>query len=139
MSVGISQVTWLSLAMFLSTTAIGVLPMCCTISQKFMRFTNILGAGLIVGAAFIIIVPEGVGTLVGSFTKTSLDSDHGHSHGGIDSEALSQNDVVNVHGLGNCVGLSMTAGFILMLLVDEYSNSKKSQQDQTSILDNEAN
>ena len=74
MSVGISEVFWLSLAMFVSTTAIGLLPLFCTISQKFMRFTNIFGAGLLVGAAFIIIVPEGVGTLIGSYTKVALDS-----------------------------------------------------------------
>lgn len=73
MTVGTSQVFWLSVAMFVSTTVIGALPMFCTISQKFMRFTNLLGAGLIVGAAFIIILPEGVGTLIGSFTKTTLD------------------------------------------------------------------
>lgn len=132
MTVGISEVVWLSLAMFVSTTAIGVLPLFCTISSKFMRFTNIIGAGLIVGAAFIIIVPEGVGTLIGSFTKTSLDSDHDHhhGHGGIDSEALSHNEVIDVHALGNCVGLSLVTGFILMLLVDECSSSKQQQNNE---------
>ena len=88
-----------------------------------MRCTNIFGAGLIAGAAFIIIIPEGVGTLIGSFTKTTLDSSHSQHQ--IDSEAISHNDLVDVHALGNCVGLSMTAGFILMLLVDECSKSKK--------------
>jgi zinc transporter ZupT len=131
MSVGISEVFWLSLAMFVSTTAIGLLPLFCNISQKFMRFTNIFGAGLLVGAAFIIIVPEGVGTLIGSYTKVALDTSEKNSHK-IDSEALSHNDAVDVHALGNCVGLSLVAGFILMLLVDECSSSKHSHNEVTS-------
>jgi zinc transporter 9 len=125
MSTNMLEVTVLSVAMFLSTTAIGMVPMICTVSEKFLKMTSIYGAGLLVGAAFLIIIPEGLGTLIGSFTKDGHDID-GQSHGGkIDPEALNKNEYVDVHGLGECVGLSMTLGFLLMLLIDECGKSSK--------------
>ena len=50
----------LSVAMFLGCFVFGYIPLTLTISQKKMRFVSIIGAGLIVGTALSVIIPEGV-------------------------------------------------------------------------------
>jgi zinc transporter 9 len=108
--------------MLVSTSLIGIIPMVCKVSERFMKLLSIYGAGLLVGAAFIIIIPEGLGTLIGSFTNINALDENASS--GLDPEALSHNNVVNTHELGECVGLSMTFGFLLMLSIDEFNKSK---------------
>lgn len=54
------QVILLALAMFLITFVIGILPTKMNMPIKVMNLIAIYGAGLLIGAALIIIVPEGM-------------------------------------------------------------------------------
>lgn len=56
-------VVLLSLFMFISTFLIGYLPTKINTSKKVMNLIAIFGAGLLVGAALIVIVPEGMEVL----------------------------------------------------------------------------
>jgi solute carrier family 39 (zinc transporter), member 9 len=56
----------MSIGMFLITTAIGYLPTKLNTSQRIMNLIAIFGAGLLVGAALIVIVPEGMVVLYAS-------------------------------------------------------------------------
>lgn len=53
-------VVLLAAAMFLFTFFIGYLPTRFATSQKVMNLIAIYGAGLLVGAAIIVILPEGM-------------------------------------------------------------------------------
>lgn len=53
-------VVLMSLVMFLVTFLMGYLPTKLKTSQKIMSLIAIFGAGLLVGAALIVIVPEGM-------------------------------------------------------------------------------
>ncbi|CAJ0577122.1 unnamed protein product, partial [Mesorhabditis spiculigera] len=53
----------LSLAMFLGSYLAGYVPLLFTMSESRMRILSIFGAGLLVGTALSVIIPEGVESL----------------------------------------------------------------------------
>ena len=63
-----------------------------------MNLLSLFGAGLLVGAALIVIIPEGMSVLYESLEKTEI----------VGKLAL----------LNRYVGASLIAGFIVMLVVD---------------------
>ena len=92
---------------------------------------SIFGGGLLVGAAIIVIIPEGIKVLIKSYKHNHLDDDgHGHIE---PSEFLTQSDVIDTNGLGNCIGQSMAFGFAIMLIFDEMCKKKKSDKKEASV------
>lgn len=65
----------LSASLFIVTFLLGMLPSKISASRKVMNLISIFGAGLLVGAALIVIVPEGMIILVQSMQKVKP-----HSH-----------------------------------------------------------
>lgn len=65
------EVFLLGLGMFMSTFLVGYLPTRLKTSQKIMNLIAIYGAGLLVGAALVVIIPEGMLIL---FTSMAPDS-----------------------------------------------------------------
>ncbi len=53
-------------SMALGTFLFGVLPLLLPLSRRSLRFVELLGAGLLLGAALTVVLPEGVGTLMRS-------------------------------------------------------------------------
>jgi hypothetical protein len=73
----IGGVIGLCIAMFLSTTFFGWIPKFCGMSFKtkgIMKFVNLYGNGLAIGAALLIIIPEGVNTLTAAFLDKAVAS-----------------------------------------------------------------
>nr|CDS27187.1 zinc transporter zip9 [Hymenolepis microstoma] len=62
----------LCIFMFLGCYAAGYIPIACNYSPHHLRLVTLVGAGLLVGAALAIVIPEGVATIYGVQ----------HSHGG---------------------------------------------------------
>ena len=106
--------------MFVSTFILGIIPMHIKVNLDLI---NIFGGGLLVGAAIIIIVPEGVKVLINSYKLDHGDDHHHHVEA---SEFLAGSEVVDTEGFGQCIGVSMALGFSFMLVFDEFS--RKSQQ-----------
>lgn len=94
-----SQILLMASSMFVVTFLIGYLPTKLSAPERVMNLLALFGAGLLVGAALIVIVPEGMSVLYASQLE---------SQGKIESE------VVNRY-----VGASLVFGFIVMLLIDQ--------------------
>ena len=62
----------MAVGMFLSTFFIGYLPTRFKTSQKVMNLIAIFGAGLLVGAAIIVILPEGMLVLFQSLINPDI-------------------------------------------------------------------
>ncbi|CAF3124263.1 unnamed protein product [Rotaria sp. Silwood2] len=60
-----------SLAMFLGSYLSGLIPLAFTLSETKMRYVTVLGAGLLVGTALAVIIPEGVHALYMSELETN--------------------------------------------------------------------
>lgn len=56
----------MAIVIFVVTFAFGYLPTKIKTSQKIMNLIAIFGAGLLIGAALIVIIPEGISVLYSS-------------------------------------------------------------------------
>jgi hypothetical protein len=57
------QILTMAVCMFTVTFAVGYLPTKLSASPRIMQLISLFGAGLLVGAALIVIVPEGMSVL----------------------------------------------------------------------------
>lgn len=105
--------------MGLSSYLVGMAPLSFSMSSAKVRSISVLGSGILVGTALVVIVPEGIAmiySIPASETASSSEnqsdhSDHGHlirRHGGGGSSAHRAQ-----------VGLSLLIGFIFMYVVEK--------------------
>ncbi|TNV79810.1 hypothetical protein FGO68_gene15252 [Halteria grandinella] len=83
-------------SMFLVTFLVGYLPTKLSAPERVMNLIAIFGAGLLVGAALIVIVPEGMSVLYQSIGASE-----------------------STEAINRYVGASLVFGFIVMLLIDQ--------------------
>ncbi|XP_065321996.1 zinc transporter ZIP9-like isoform X2 [Gordionus sp. m RMFG-2023] len=87
------KILFLSIIMFLTSYICGLVPLLINFSQKKLKQLTIFGAGILIGTALGIIIPEGIETLM------------------LPIKDVSQNQ-------SSLIGLSLISGFIFMLIVD---------------------
>lgn len=75
-----------------------------TFSQDKLGKVTVFGAGLLVGTALAVIIPEGVRSLIPQGVHHAFNQSE---------EVHEQNDPLSV------IGISLILGFIFMLLVDQ--------------------
>ncbi|KAL7637544.1 UNVERIFIED_CONTAM: hypothetical protein RMT77_012272 [Armadillidium vulgare] len=110
--------TLLSGAMLIGCYLAGSIPLAVSMSEDRMEVVTVLGAGLLVGTALTVIIPEGVNTLLASHeveTNTSKDELKIHSHSAIEPH--------------NIIGISLLLGFLLMLMIDQCAGSHHKSAD----------
>ncbi|XP_062503439.1 zinc transporter ZIP9-like isoform X2 [Corticium candelabrum] len=134
----------LSIAMLIGSYVAGSIPLMMTLSEKRLRLVTVLGAGLLVGTALSVIIPEGVHAL--------YTSEAHHSHSSMPQQpAVEQTehnkmkehqekpDMFRTHeelhhgdehnhsssslDLHSYIGISITLGFVFMLLLDQIGGS----------------
>ena len=96
------EVLLLSLLMFLGTTLLGWAPTWLKASEKVMNLISIFGAGMLVGAAIIVVIPEAVKVII----EATYDPKSG------DEEVVPENVAFNM-------GTAIVVGFTIMLIIDE--------------------
>lgn len=112
----------LSLAMLIGCYIAGIIPLSITFSEDKLKSVTVFGAGLLVGTALAVIIPEGINAMY-----TSGDHDHSHHHESHSKEtdkhtATGQehhehhHSTTDVHSL---IGVTLVSGFIFMLIVDQ--------------------
>ena len=69
-----SQILTMAIFMFIVTFSVGYLPTKIPASPRLMNLISLFGAGLLVGAALIIIVPEGMSVLYQSMIITTANT-----------------------------------------------------------------
>jgi zinc transporter 9 len=133
-----------SMAMFFGCYTAGSIPLLFSLSEKALRKFTVLGAGLLVGTALIVIIPEGIEAL---FSGSTPGQPH-HSHKGSEQDVIvpgtlqeqpKQNDnkekeplklledgwfEANEKGiLQFLLGFSLVLGFVFMLVIDQLSET----------------
>lgn len=117
----------LVLLMFAGSFLSGSAPLSMSMSEEKLQLVSVLGAGLLVGTALAIIIPEGVrslNTVVTVHTLTPALKDDGAvpAH-------HEQTSSLDIHSL---IGISLVLGFVFMLLVDQCSVSRNRDNEGTS-------
>ncbi|XP_033212546.1 zinc transporter ZIP9 isoform X2 [Belonocnema kinseyi] len=97
-------VLWmLSFVMLIGSYLAGSIPLIMNLSEDKLQLVSVLGAGLLVGTALAVIIPEGIRVLLTSSANSELQGSH------------------DLHSL---IGVSLILGFVFMLLVDQCSAHK---------------
>lgn len=105
----------LSAAMFLGALLPGLVPLSFSLSAAKLRLVSVLGAGLLIGTALIVVVPEGIHM----FYAAHSEGDHHHE----ESAASSGEHQEHSHGEDWMIGLALAVGFVLMVFVDRFGGS----------------
>ncbi|XP_038078994.1 zinc transporter ZIP9-like isoform X2 [Patiria miniata] len=126
----------LSFAMLIGCYIAGTIPLTVPLSESKMRFVTVLGAGLLVGTALAVIIPEGVHTLFAGTTQEShvhvvnppavgaenqaggqpADGNPHEANGEAHAHTHSTHNEAELHYV---IGVSLVLGFVFMLLVDQ--------------------
>lgn len=106
----------------------GSIPLVVSLSESKLQTVSVFGAGLLVGTALAVIIPEGVRSLLSSVEAPAPSTVNSVTVNEIKAEAQ------DLHAL---IGVTLVLGFVLMLLIDQIS-SAKSRRDIESGLSNSA-
>lgn len=99
------EIIMMASSMFIVTFFMGYLPTRLSAPQKIMNLISLYGAGLLVGAALIVIVPEGMTVLFNAVTEQEKPLTPAERH--------ETDELINRY-----VGLSLIVGFTIMLMID---------------------
>lgn len=104
----------LVIVMLVGSYLAGSIPLVMTLSEAMLKNVSIFGAGLLVGTALTVIIPEGIRSL---YEESKLEAPKetsdapGHTHSEDEHSAA--------------IGLSLVLGFVFMMLVDQMSSRRK--------------
>lgn len=113
------QLVALSLVMLVGSYTAGSIPLFIALSEEKLQLVSVLGAGLLLGTALSVIIPEGMQTLHTAYTTTS-HVEHVEEGGAGEGPEL---------GGHHMIGVSLVLGFLFMLVVDAVASSKASRGD----------
>lgn len=116
----------LSTAMLVGCYLAGIIPLAINFSEDKLKLVTVLGAGLLVGTALAVIIPEGIHAM----SMATAEDQHEHHHETKEKEAGAQHggdegteanhehahSMIDDHSL---IGITLVSGFIFMLLVDQ--------------------
>ena len=76
-----------------------------------------------IGAALIIIIPEGIIVVINSFINVKgPDGEAQTKDMEVDSEMLQRSSLFDSEEVSKCIGLCLAGGFILMIIIDKVSH-----------------
>ena len=99
------EVILLSLFMFLGTFLLGWMPTWLKANIKIMNLISIFGAGMLVGAAIIVVIPEAVKVIIDATYDPKSKNNEG-------KEVVPESTAFNM-------GTAIVVGFTIMLIIDE--------------------
>merc|ERR1719308_744215 len=83
-------------------------------SEEKLQLVSVMGAGLLLGTALSVIIPEGMQTL--NMAYSGSKAEHHHEHG--EEHDHEENPVPHL------IGVSLVLGFIFMLVIDQVASSR---------------
>lgn len=105
----------------------GSIPLFISLSEEKLQLVSVMGAGLLLGTALSVIIPEGVQTLNMAYTRHS--SQHQDQAGTESTDHHHQGGENPGHHL---IGVSLVLGFIFMLIIDQVASSRSNKADLES-------
>ncbi|XP_030379567.1 zinc transporter ZIP9-B [Scaptodrosophila lebanonensis] len=114
----------LVVVMLVGSYIAGSIPLVMKLSEEKLKIITVLGAGLLVGTALTVIIPEGIRSLYMDSDRSSVVAAAPKSSTGADAEAVVV--VPTTPDYSRTIGLSLVLGFVFMMLVDQVSQHKSS-------------
>jgi len=123
---GFGGVLVMSLVMLLGSYIAGSIPLFFSLSEEKLQLVSVMGAGLLVGTALSVIIPEGMQTLNMAY---SIKEGH-HGEGTQESDHADQHED---NPVPHIIGVSLVLGFIFMLIVDQVANAMSASRDVEAV------
>lgn len=116
-------VLWmLVIVMLVGSYMAGSIPLVMKLSEKKLKLVTVLGAGLLVGTALTVIIPEGIRSLYMEEEKPAVVVTKA-------TENVDMAQPVHLHDdnkdHSRTIGLSLVLGFVFMMLVDQISQRRQ--------------
>ncbi|XP_014218730.1 zinc transporter ZIP9 isoform X1 [Copidosoma floridanum] len=114
-----TMVLWmLALVMLGGSYLAGSLPLVMNLSEDKLQLVSVLGAGLLVGTALAVIIPEGVRALFNGAVQSAI-------------KPQGESNAHDRHDLHSLIGLSLVLGFVFMLLIDQCSTKRSGGKERS--------
>lgn len=112
----------LVIVMLVGSYLAGNIPLVVSLSEEKLKNVSIFGAGLLVGTALTVIIPEGIRSL---YEESKLE------------EAKETSDAPGHHHIehdhSSEIGLALVLGFVFMMLVDQLSSRRKEGSNERNL------
>nr|SVE79776.1 EOG090X0EEU [Daphnia magna] len=116
-----NMLVFLSVVMLVGSFLAGSVPLMVNLSEERLNLVSILGAGLLVGTALVVIIPEGTQMLYSQqLEEIKQKYEHVKGTSNIPHEDTDHQE----EGLHSVIGLALVLGFVFMLLIDQIGTSK---------------
>jgi len=116
---GSMKLVVLSVVMLLGSYLAGSIPLFINMSEEKLQLVSVMGAGLLLGTALSVIIPEGMQTLNMAYSQHNEDSHHSHEV----EHDHEENPVPHL------IGVSLVLGFLFMLIIDQVASSRSGSRD----------
>ncbi|XP_055642119.1 zinc transporter ZIP9 [Toxorhynchites rutilus septentrionalis] len=113
----------LVIVMLVGSYLAGNIPLIVTLSEEKLKNVSIFGAGLLVGTALTVIIPEGIRSL---YDESQLEAVVVQTSG----SPIHKHDA-DEHS--STIGLSLVLGFVFMMLVDQVSSRRKEGSNERNL------
>ena len=147
---GLGKLIIFSIVMLIGSYGAGSAPLFIPLNEEKLHMISVLGAGLLVGVAFAVIIPEGVLALIKAYTLKSHHSlqQRATDDSGSEAEKLHVGRQLNeehhhdheegkFEGLDRLMGMSLVLGFIFMMFVEQLA-AYMSSSGQTRVVTTDA-
>lgn len=123
----------LTLVMLVGSYLAGSIPLVVSLSEEKLKVVTIFGAGLLVGTALAVIIPEGIRALYSDILPDKIKSVHEHVVDNLQPQQQSSSSAALNLAKSNTsdgeysstIGLSLVLGFVFMMVVDQISSRRK--------------
>jgi len=116
---GSTKLILLSVVMLMGSYLAGSIPLFIALSEEKLQLVSVMGAGLLLGTALSVIIPEGMQTL--NMAYSGSKAEHHHDHG--EEHDHEENPVPHL------IGVSLVLGFLFMLIIDQIASSRSGGRD----------
>uniref|UniRef100_A0AAG5DVD7 Uncharacterized protein n=1 Tax=Anopheles atroparvus TaxID=41427 RepID=A0AAG5DVD7_ANOAO len=111
----------LVIVMLVGSYLAGNIPLIMSLSEEKLKNVSIFGAGLLVGTALTVIIPEGIRSLYDERSLEEAAKGHGTASG-LPAQEHKHEHSNDEHS--GTIGLSLVLGFVFMMLVDQVSSRR---------------
>lgn len=110
----------LTIVMLIGSYLAGSIPLVVHLSDEKLKVVTVFGAGLLVGTALTVIIPEGIRALYSSDVQHLMVSSQSPNNG--KTPEHNHEDDEPEHSA--TIGLSLVLGFVFMMIVDQISSRR---------------